>query len=104
MVGTEEVIASLTAAAEMIISTVAQWAAVSLSASGVLIDVDGEVEEEWGSCSKWPHVGRQCNPGWVYGGLFLIPLPSWEAKGYDSFCFGVLPQASVYPSHTSSSR
>ena len=43
-----------------------------------------------------------CNIGWVIGG-FLIPLPSWEAKGYDSFCFGVLPQASVYPSHTPSS-
>ena len=32
-----------------------------------------------------------------FTGVFLIPLPSWEAKGYDSFCFGVLPQASVLP-------
>ena len=29
----------------------------------------------------------KCNPGWFYGGLFLIPLPSWEAKGYDTFMF-----------------
>ena len=56
-VGTGEVTASLTAATEMIISTVAQWAAVSLSASGVLIDVDSQVEEEWRSCSKSPLLG-----------------------------------------------
>ena len=41
----------------MIIRTVAQWVVVSLSASGVLIDVDGEVEEEWSSCSKGPLLG-----------------------------------------------
>ena len=45
----------------MIISTAAQWAAVSLSASGVLIDVDGEVEEEWSSCSKSPLLGASVN-------------------------------------------
>ena len=88
----------------MIISTVAQWAAVSLSASGVLIDVDGEVEEEWSSCSKSPLLGASVTQIGVIGGFFLIPLPSSIAKGYYSFCSGVLPQASVYPSHTPNSR
>ena len=88
MVGTGEVTASLTAAPR----------------SGVLIDVDGEVEEEWSSCSKCPLLGASVTQGWVLGGLFLIPLPSSEGKGYDSFCLGFLPQASVYPSHTPSSR
>ena len=32
-------------------------------------------------------IGHQCNPGWFYGGLLLIPLPSWEAKGYDTIMF-----------------
>ena len=74
----------------MIISTAAQWAAVSLSASGVLIDVDGEVEEEWSSCSKCPLLGASVTQiGFTGGGGggFLIPLPSWEAKGYDTIMF-----------------
>ena len=70
----------------MIISTAAQWAAVSLSASGVLIDVDGEVEEEWSSCSKSPLLGASVTQVGFTGG-FLIPLPSWEVKGYDTIMF-----------------
>ena len=68
----------------MIISSVAQWAAVS--ASGVLINVDSTVEEEWSSCSKCPLLGASVTQIGFTGG-FLIPLPSWEAKGYDTFMF-----------------
>ena len=57
----------------MIFSTVAQWAAVSLSASGVLIDVDGEVEEEWSSCSKSPLLGASVTQVGFSGGLFNSP-------------------------------
>ena len=59
----------------MIISTAAQWAAVSLSASGVLIDVDGEVEEEWSSCSKGPLLGASVTQIGVIGGFFFNSPP-----------------------------
>ena len=64
----------------MIISTAAQWAAVSLSASGVLIAVDGEVEEEWRSCSKSPLLGASVTESGFTGGFFKFPSLAGKPK------------------------
>ena len=70
----------------MIISTVAQW--VVVSASGVLINVDSTVEEEWRSCSKCPLLGASVTQvGVTYRGFLLNSPPLLNSQRLLLFLF-----------------